>query len=151
MASDARSRLITLHFTHDGKSHGIRMEYGTSQALGIPNSQIGVGFRMKVVTINPGERRLYAGGPFVPYKASTKLRAIAVGPGSGNARTNKKIIIQDNKTGSRATIYHSGPMQAAVAWLKANANIAPDALTDGYSLYSPTGRPVSFKAKPATA
>jgi hypothetical protein len=151
MATDARSRLITLHFSQAGRNHGIRMELGTAQALGISNSQIGVGFVMRQVTTPNTQRRLYAGGPFVDVNGSTKERAVAVGPGSGKARTNKKLIIKDNSTGASATIYHSGPMQSAVAWLKANANIAANNLVDGYSLYSPTGRPVSFKAKPATA
>lgn len=147
MATDARARLVTLHFQQSGKSHGLRIEYGTAQALGISNSLIGIGFAERNVTVGDHQRRLYAGGPFVNVNGSTKLRAVAIGPGSGTARTNKKIIIKDNKSGSRATIYHSGPMQAAVAWLKANATIATNDLDDGYSLYSPTGRPLSFKKK----
>jgi hypothetical protein len=150
MATDARAKLITLHFTQGGKTHGMRMEYGTAQALGISDVQIQVGFVMKQVTTPDTERRLYPGGPFVKVNGSTKLRAVAVGPGSGKARTNKKLTVKDNTTGKTATIYHSGPMQSAVAWLKQYANVS-DELTDGYSLYSPTGRPVSFKPKAPTA
>ena len=151
MATDARARLITLHFTQSGKSHGIRMEYGTAQALGISNSQIGVGFVNTEVAGHSTTRRLYPGGPAVGVDVATKVRAVAVGPGSGKARTNKKLIVKDNSTGASRTIYHSGPMQSAVAWLKANANIADNSLTAGYSVYSPTGRPVSFKLKTAGA
>jgi hypothetical protein len=150
MATDARARLITLHFSQGGKNHGIRMELGTAQALGISNSVIGVGFVMRQVTTPDTQRRLYPGGPFVDVNGSTKERAVAVGPGSGRARTNKKLIVKDNTTGKTATIYHSGPMQSTVAWLKQFANIT-DNLADGYSLYSPTGRPVSFKAKTPSA
>jgi hypothetical protein len=150
MATDARARLITLHFSQAGRNHGIRMELGTAQALGISNSVIGVGFVMRQVTTPDTQRRLYPGGPFVDVNGSTKERAVAVGPGSGRARTNKKLIVKDNTTGKTATIYHSGPMQSTVAWLKQFANIT-DNLADGYSLYSSTGRCVSFKANTPSA
>jgi hypothetical protein len=105
---------------------------------------------MRQVTTPNTQRRLYPGGPFVDVNGSTKERAVAVGPGSGRARTNKKLIVKDNTTGKTATIYHSGPMQSTVAWLKQFANIT-DNLADGYSLYSSTGRCVSFKANTPSA
>jgi hypothetical protein len=147
MATDPRAKLVTLHFTQAGKTHGIRLEYGTALALGIDESKIGIGFVNRTVQGHTTSRRLYPGGPTVQASVATRVRPVAVGPGSGKARTNKKLIIKGNGENQTRTIYHSGPMQAAVAWLKGNANIAEDALGDGYSIYSPTGRPLSFKLK----
>ena len=145
MASEARAKLITLHFTQGGNSYGLRMAYGTALALGIDESKIGTGYKNANVAAKSGiERRLYPGGPSVTYNRAAGTRPVAVGPGSGRARTNKKLIVRSDSGGS-ATIYFSGPQAAAVAWLNANANIAEDSTENGYQLYSVTGRPLARK------
>ena len=145
MATDARAKLITLHFTQNGKTHGIRMAYGTALAMGISETNIGIGFASTSVQGSNTTRRLYPGGPAVAVSTATKTRQVAVGPGSGRARTNKKLIVKRDGENQSATIYYSGPMQSAVAWLKANANIADGTLGQGYSIFSPTGRALSRK------
>jgi hypothetical protein len=145
MPSEARAKLITLHFEQGGKSYGLRMAYGTALALGIDESQIGTGYKDAPLSAKNGiERRLYPGGPSVTYNRAAGTRPVAVGPGSGRARTNKKLIVRSDSGGS-ATIYFSGPQAAAVAWLNANANIAEDSTENGYQLYSVTGRPLARK------
>jgi hypothetical protein len=145
MPSEARAKLITLHFEQGEKSYGLRMAYGTALALGIDESKIGTGYKDKPLTAKNGiERRLYPGGPSVTYNRAAGTRPVAVGPGSGRARTNKKLIVRSD-TGGSATIYFSGPQAAAVAWLNANANIAEDSTENGYQLFSVTGRPLARK------
>jgi hypothetical protein len=145
MASDARAKLITLHFTQGEKTYGLRMAYGTALALGIDESELSTGYKTANTTAKNGiQRRLYPGGPSVTYNRAAGQRQVAVGPGSGRARTNKKVIVRADSGGS-ATIYFSGPQAAAVAWLYENTNIAEDSTTNGYQLFSVTGRPLSRK------
>ena len=145
MATDARAKLVTLHFTQNGKTHGIRLAYGTALAMGIDETKIGIGFASTSVQGSSTTRRLYPGGPAVAVTTATKTRQVAVGPGSGRARTNKKLIVKKDGDNQTATIYYSGPMQAAVAWLTANASVANGEFGQGYSIYSPTGRPLTRK------
>jgi len=143
MASEARAKLITLHFTQGGKKHGLRMAYGTALALGINQNQISIGYTTANVAAKGGiQRRLYPGGPSVTYNRAAGPRQVAVGPGSGRARTNKKLEVRSD-TGGSATIYFSGPQAGAVAWLNANANIAQTETDNGYQLFSVTGRPLA--------
>jgi hypothetical protein len=143
MATDKRAREITLHFEHEGKTHGLKMELGTAEAIGINSSLIKTGFKTVNVDGHTTTRRLYPGGPSVNVSVEDMDRPVAVGPGSGSAKTNKKIIIRSNLTQQSRTIYYSGPMQSAVAWLTANGNAGINALVNGYSLYSPSGRLLS--------
>jgi hypothetical protein len=145
MATDARARLITIHYTLGDNSHGLRMAYGTALALGINRSAIGIGYKTGTTTAKNGiQRRLYPGGPSVTYNRDAGERQVAVGPGSGRARTNKKMIVRADAGGS-ATIYFSGPQAAAVSWLMQNTTIANGSTTNGYQLFSVTGRPLSRK------
>jgi hypothetical protein len=145
MASDARAKLITIHFTQGDNSHGLRMAYGTALALGINRSAIGTGYKTVNTTAKNGiQRRLYPGGPSVTYDRADGQRKVAVGPGSGRARTNKKMIVRADAGGS-ATIYFSGRQADAVAWLMANTTIANGSTSNGYQLFSVTGRPLSRK------
>jgi hypothetical protein len=143
MASDARAKLITLHFTQGGRTAGIRLAYGTALALGIDVSSAGLGYVNRTIPAKSGlSRRLYPGGPSIPYNRAEGVRPVAVGPGSGRARTNKKLIVKAD-TGESATIYFSGRQADAVAWLNANAAISEGDEQGGYQLYSNTGRPLS--------
>jgi len=145
MATDARAKLITIHYTLGERSHGLRMAYGTALALGINRSAIGIGYKTANTTAKNGiQRRLYPGGPSVTYNRADGQRQVAVGPGSGRARTNKKVIVRADAGGS-ATIYFSGRQADAVAWLMANTTISNGSTTNGYQLFSVTGRPLSRK------
>ena len=143
MASDARAKLITLHFTQGGRTAGIRLAYGTALALGIDVGSTGLGYVNRAIPAKSGlSRRLYPGGPSVPYDRAAGTRPVAVGPGTGRARTNKKLIVKAD-TGASATIYFSGRQADAVAWLNANASISNGDEDGGYQLFSNTGRPLS--------
>jgi hypothetical protein len=143
MASDARAKLITLHFTQGGRTAGIRLAYGTALALGIDVANTGLGYVNRPLTARSGlSRRLYPGGPSVSYNRAEGERPVAVGPRAGRARTNKKLIVRSD-TGGSAVIYFSGRQADAVAWLNANASISNGDEDGGYQLYSSTGRALS--------
>jgi len=146
MAVDSRAKYITINFTYAGKTHGLRMTYGTAKALSISEAVIGIGFGDTSVAAHTVKRRLYPGGPtLATYNVAEKVRPVAVGPSSGGSRTNKKMVVKGDNANETATIYYSGPLHSAVAWLTANARIANGTLGQGYSLYSSTGRPLARK------
>lgn len=145
MATDARARKITVHFTSNGKTHGLVMAYGTAQALGIDDSKMGTGYNLTSVRGHSTTRRLYPGGPTVGVSVPEKTQARAAGPSKSGAATNKRLLLRGSGPNDHATIYFSGPQQAAVAWLKANTSISSNFLGKGIGLYSATGRPLMVK------
>lgn len=149
MATDPRARYVSLPFSINDRTHGLRMTLGTALALGINPEQIGTGYVNRTVQGGARSRRLYPGGPSVSYSVPTGERPVAVGPGSGRARTNRKLIVRDVATNSSATIYFSGRQADAVAWLRQNATIADDDTVGGFQLYSATGKPLTVAYAPA--
>jgi len=143
MATPAEAKWVTIPFTQGNKTYGLRMRYGTAKALGISNDKVGIGIVTKTVSVPTHTRRLYPGGPALTVSGSNKARGVAVGPQSSMARTNKKLVIRGTGDNQTSTVYFSGTIAAAVAWLKANASIAPGFLSAGYDIFSATGRPLT--------
>lgn len=144
MATDPRARYVTVPYTISDRSAGLRMTLGTLTALGINPEQVGTGYKVTSVQGGSRSRRLYPGGPSVSFSIPTQNRPVAIGPGTGRARTNKKLIVRDTRSDTRATIYFSGRQADAVSWLRQNATIADDDTVGGYQLFSATGRPLTI-------
>jgi len=107
--------------------------------LGIQGQSNAAGYDVLTSGRKSHNRQLYPGGPSVSVKASTKTvyrtRVIA----SNTAKTEKKLILSERGIvdGSQATIYYTGKTYAAVAWLKAYANVA---VGSGVAISGPKGQ-----------
>lgn len=154
MAFDEKGQWVTLHYEVDGVgdyagqkvAHGLRMKLGTAQALGFDKDDVSVGFKVTNVAAHSVTRRLYPGGPLRDYQVSAKNRAVSVGPSSGRARTNKKLILKGNGPNKMATIYFSGPQWAAVKFLKDKTNVDGTLFGNGMQLLSSRGKPLLVKS-----
>lgn len=138
MASqDPLNQWLTLPYSVEGKTYSLTIKAGDAKFLGIKESALGSTFREVTLPAKTYSRRAYPGGPKIPVNRPAQVVRRQVGSAIGSRRTNKKLILKTAL--EQTTVYYTGPVNAAVAWLKKNSlGIGP---LSSVQIYGPTGTP----------
>lgn len=136
MATDPRSRVMTLAWSQDGKRGTVKLALGTMDYLGLPLNagelaEVNYSVGSKSIT-----RRMYPGGPTLQYNRPEQTITRTVGGNVSRARTDSKLVLATHN--STDTIYYTGPQNEFLKWFLARVQGAEQPVR----VLTPKGNPL---------
>lgn len=143
MASDKRSRIVTLNWKLAGVAEGaggqgtLRLAYGTAKALNLPLNQAQVVEIDVVRTGQAYQRELYAGGPKITVRPRAQTIKRLYGGRVQTAQGDNYIVLHSGDYQER--IHFTGKQRYFVKWLSNYASYLDTAI----ELRSAVGSPLA--------
>ena len=120
--SEEYSKVVTIPYKEDGQTGVFRMALGTYNYLfGTTKLPTGATFRSYLVSPKTYVRHAWAGGPTIAVTRGLQTIKRAVMSAASTSKGSKKLILTSG--GVSDTIYYTGKVYAAVAWLVENTKV----------------------------